>query len=89
MATADFGSLDPETVALLRQILEDTWEPLTLEQRARTPKSEIALRILRLAQRGERDPIRLRSGAVTGLVRDTCGINLTRAKKRSASAGRP
>jgi hypothetical protein len=71
MATADFGSLDPETVALLRQILEDTWEPLTLEQRARTPKSETALRILRLAQRGERDPIRLRSGAVAGLVRDT------------------
>jgi len=71
MATADFGSHDPETVALLRQILEDAWECLTLEQRARTPKAEIALRILRLAQRGERDPIRLRAGAITGLVRDT------------------
>jgi hypothetical protein len=71
MATADFGSRDPETVALLRQILEDAWESLTLEQRARTAKSEIALRILRLAQRGERDPIRLCAVAVAGLVRDT------------------
>jgi hypothetical protein len=71
MATADFGSHDPETVALLRQILEDAWQCLTLEQRTQTPKSEIALRILRLAQRGERDPIRLRAGAVAGVPVDS------------------
>ena len=55
---------DPHTVTLLRDILEDAWEGLAFEQRTQTPKSEIALRILRLAQRGERDPMRLRAGAI-------------------------
>ena len=55
---------DSDTVTLLRDILEDAWEGLTFEQRTQTPKSEIALRILRLAQRGERDPMRLRAGAI-------------------------
>ena len=55
---------DSDTVTLLRAILEDAWEGLTFEQRTQTPKSEIALRILRLAQRGERDPMRLRAGAI-------------------------
>ena len=55
---------DSDTVTLLQDILEDAWEDLTLEQRTQTPKSEIALRILRLAQRGERDPMRLRAGAI-------------------------
>ena len=55
---------DTDTVTLLRDDLEDAWERLTFEQRARTQKSEVALRILRLAQRGERDPMRLRAGAI-------------------------
>jgi hypothetical protein len=71
MATADFGSFEPEAVALLRQVLEDAWERLTTEQRDRTSKSEVALRVLRLARRGERDPIRLRAGAITGIVSGT------------------
>jgi hypothetical protein len=64
------GSYDSETVTLLRDILEDTWERLTFEQRARTQKSEVALRILRLARQGERDPMRLRAGAITGAIAD-------------------
>ena len=55
---------DSDTVTPLRDILEDAWEGLTFEQRTHTPKSELALRILRLAQRGERNPMRLRAGAV-------------------------
>ena len=55
---------DSDTVTLMRDILEDAWEGLTSSQRTQTPKSEIALRILRLAQRGERDPMRLRAGAI-------------------------
>jgi hypothetical protein len=62
MASARFH--DSETVRLLRDVLDDAWERLTFEQRARTQKSEVALRILRLAQRGERDPMRLRAGAI-------------------------
>jgi cell division protein FtsL len=64
MATADLDFYDPETLAFLRQVLDDTWERLTFEQRAQTQKSEVALRILRLAQRAERDPMRLRAGAI-------------------------
>jgi hypothetical protein len=64
------GSYDSETVRLLRGILEDAWGRLTFEQRARTQKSEVALRILRLAQQGERDPMRLRAGAITGAIAD-------------------
>jgi hypothetical protein len=47
------SSYDSETVTLLRAILEDAWERLTFEQRARTQKSEVALRILRLVRQGE------------------------------------
>jgi hypothetical protein len=61
------SSYDSETVTLLRAILEDAWERLTFEQRARTQKSEVALRILRLARQGERDPMRLRAGAITDI----------------------
>ena len=64
-------SYDSETVTLMRDILEDAWERLTSEQRAQTPKSEVALRILRLARRGERDPMRLRAGAITGAIAET------------------
>jgi hypothetical protein len=58
------GSYDSETVTLLRNVLDDAWEGLTFEQRAQTQKSDVALRILRLARRGERDPMRLRAGAM-------------------------
>ncbi len=64
-------SYDSETVTLMRDILEDAWERLTSEQRAQTPKSEVALRILRLARRGERDPMRLRAGAITEAIAET------------------
>ena len=41
---------DSDTVTLMRDIWEDAWEGLTFSQRTQTPKSEIALHILRLAQ---------------------------------------
>jgi hypothetical protein len=62
-AMTSAGSYDSETVTLLRAILDDAWERLTFEQRARTQKSEVAMRILRLARQGERDP--MREGAST------------------------
>jgi hypothetical protein len=62
---------DSETVMLLRGILEASWERLTAEQQAQTQKSEVALRILQLARQGERDPMRLRAGAVTGVIAET------------------
>jgi hypothetical protein len=55
-------SFDSETLMLLRQTLDEAWDSLTPQQRARTTKSEMALQILQLALRGERDPVRLRRG---------------------------
>jgi hypothetical protein len=82
---------DSETATLLRDILEDAWERLTFEQRAQTQKSEVALRILRLARQGERDPMRLRAGAITGTIAETDmvevrGFALVRRVERYTSA---
>jgi hypothetical protein len=70
MRQLEDGAYDPETVNLLREVLDEAWEKLSPEQQARSQKSDIALRILRLAMRGERDPVRLRIGAVTEIVAD-------------------
>ncbi len=69
MARADGGfAYDPETAVLLREVLDDAWRNLPPEQRVRTQKSDLALRILRLANRGERDPVKLCVGAVAEVV---------------------
>ena len=58
------GSFDPETIVLLRAALDEAREALSPEQQARMGKSVLAERILKLAAQGERDPIRLRTGAL-------------------------
>jgi hypothetical protein len=55
---------DPDTVALLRTILDHAWADLPSAQRAVTSRSILAERILRAAARGERDPDRLRAHAL-------------------------
>jgi hypothetical protein len=62
------GAFGPETLKLLRAVLEEAWNALTPEQQAQTFKSDMALRILRLAQRGEFDPGRLRMVAMIGVA---------------------
>jgi hypothetical protein len=59
---------DPKTLQFLRKVLDDSWAALPPERRAVTPKSELALRILRRAAAGERDPVRLRAAAVVGIA---------------------
>jgi hypothetical protein len=76
MRRLEDGAYDPETVNLLRGVLDEAWERLSPEQQARTQKSDVALRILRLALRGERDPVKLRTSAMTEVV----AINNTTAK---------
>lgn len=56
-------SFDPETITLLRAALDHAWLSLSPEQQARTTKSYLAQRILKLAAEGERDPARLRAYA--------------------------
>jgi hypothetical protein len=55
---------DLETIALLRETLEDAWASLRPEQRAATVKTTLAERILKSAAQGERDPDRLRDAAL-------------------------
>jgi hypothetical protein len=62
------GSYDPETITLLRAALDAAWDTLSADQQARTTKSELALRMLKLAAQGERDPTLLRTRAVIEVI---------------------
>jgi hypothetical protein len=62
------GSFDPETIALLRTVLDEAWVNLLPKQQSHTSKSDLAVRILTLAAQGERDPVRLRTHAVLEVV---------------------
>ena len=53
----------PETLKFLQTVLEETWESLRPEERARTSKTQVAAHILQVAATGERDPVRLRAEA--------------------------
>ncbi|MGA7001844.1 MAG: hypothetical protein WCA54_09575 [Pseudolabrys sp.] len=55
---------DLETIALLRETLEDAWASLRPEQRAATVKTTLAERILKSAAQGERDRDRLLDAAL-------------------------
>jgi hypothetical protein len=53
-----------ETVALLREVLDDAWASLRPEQQATMLKTTLAERILRSAAQGERDRERLFDAAL-------------------------
>jgi hypothetical protein len=55
---------DPETLILLRQVLDETWEAVPDGSKSETLKSELAQHILKQAADGVRDPIRLRASAL-------------------------
>ena len=59
---------DPETVALLRDTLDDAWASLRPEQHATIQKTALAERILKSAAEGERDRKRLRDAALMDLA---------------------
>ena len=65
MKTVYGGAFDPETIDLLRSVLDEAWGSLRREEQAHGGKSLLAAIILKLAATGERDPIRLRTLAVT------------------------
>ena len=56
---------DLETIALLRETLEEAWASLRPEQQARMLKTTLAERILKSAAQGERDRERLLDAALT------------------------
>jgi hypothetical protein len=55
---------DLETVALLKEIVEDAWASLRPWQRATMSRSLLAERILKVAAQGERDRERLLDAAL-------------------------
>ena len=63
---------DPETIAILKGVLDDAWSRLPPGQ-TNVTRSLIAERILKAARDGERDPVRLRARAITDSVEDGLG----------------
>jgi hypothetical protein len=62
---------NPNIRRLLRTILDETWETLRPEERARTSKAIVAQRLINAVAAGERDPVRLRIEAIAGVVTST------------------
>ena len=55
----------------MRRVLDEAWELLPPAAQKFTSKTTIAVHILRLAANGERDPIRLRTYALTAVIPPT------------------
>jgi len=72
MPTAD-GSFDPETLAILRAVFEEACGLLPPHRRTHETRSALAHRILTLAAKGERNPIKLRTYALTEGASPTIG----------------
>jgi hypothetical protein len=60
--------VDIETVAFLRETLEEAWACLPPEKQAAMSRSLLAERILKAALQGERDPQRLLDAALMGIA---------------------
>jgi hypothetical protein len=58
---------DPETIAMLREVLDDTWSCLPAGQ-TNVTRSQLAERILKAAKAGERDPAKLRARAIAEVI---------------------
>jgi hypothetical protein len=67
MDTNEPAYFDLDTVALLREALEDAWACLPLRQRATTSRSLLAEAILKSAAKGERDRERLIEAALSAV----------------------
>jgi hypothetical protein len=64
LGTRRGAAFEPEVILLMQASLDDAWARLPPAKRARTPKSDLAARILEAAANGERDPVRLRTYAL-------------------------
>jgi hypothetical protein len=59
---------EPETIELMRSVLEAAWSSLLPHQQASLSRTVLAERILKAAAHGERDPARLRARALNGMA---------------------
>jgi hypothetical protein len=61
------SAFTPEDITILSAAFEDTLRELRLVDRTDPATTIVAKKIIELAQHGERDPIRLREGALKSL----------------------
>jgi hypothetical protein len=59
---------DLKTVSLMREVLDDAWACLRVDQKAATSRTILAEAILKLAAQGERDRERLLDGALDAVL---------------------
>ena len=59
---------DPETIEMMKAVLDDVWAALSPSQQRVLPKAHLAERILAAAANGERDPVRLLARALIAPV---------------------
>ena len=82
---------DPETLTLLRTVLDEAWAALPGHFKSETLKSEMAQHILKLAANGVRDPVRLRASALVRAVDEPSAseakTRLTHGERRAGSSG--
>ena len=76
------AAFDPETIELLREVLDQAWGSLNAEERKESSRVLLAERILHLAATGERDPVRLRVAALTRIVAPPLSPLTPREKRR-------
>jgi hypothetical protein len=60
------ASYDPETLNVIRHVLDQAWAQLPEDRKNKFMKIDMADRILRKAATGERDPTRLQAAALVG-----------------------
>jgi hypothetical protein len=78
---------DPETLILLRKVLDEAWAALPDGSKSDTVKSEMAQHILKQAADGVRDPVRLRASALVNAEGEPPASEAkTRLKRRSRTA---
>jgi hypothetical protein len=79
---------DPETLILLRKVLDEAWAALPDGSKSETVKSEMAQHILKQAAGGVRDPVRLLASALVPWVNQP-HLKLRRASKGDHGPRRP
>jgi hypothetical protein len=84
--TRDDPSFDPETIAILKGVLDEAWSCLPAGQTAVT-QSLLAERILKAARDGERDPDRLRTHSPT-VTRARCSRPACALRRTARGGGR-
>jgi hypothetical protein len=62
----DMASYDPETLNVMRHVLDQAWALLPEDRKNKFMKIDMADRILRKAAAGERDPAKLQAAALVG-----------------------